>query len=55
MIDVIDEITWELNQITQKISKMYYLPDCLAEDLNRQVIRLQEVFNEFCYLEEQQN
>ena len=53
LIDVIDEVAWELKRISRTIKETQCVPNFLAEDIMQQGAKLQELFNEFCYLEEQ--
>lgn len=54
MIDIIDEVAWELKRISQTIKETECVPKFLAKDIEEQGAKLQEVYNEFCRMEEEQ-
>lgn len=51
MTDVIDEVAWELKRISRNIKETKCVPNFLAIDLQEQAMKLQELYNELCYLE----
>lgn len=54
MIEIIDEVAWELKRISRTIRETQCVPKFLAIDLQEQAMKLQELYNEFCRLEEEQ-
>ena len=54
MMKIIDDVAWELSELARKVTVVHYMPSALKEELRSYSARLYSVYNEYCYMEEEQ-
>ena len=54
MMEVIDEVAWDLDILSEKVTRVHYMPNALKEELGKCAARLRDVYNEACRMEEEE-